>query len=118
MAAGVDGSLSPGWRSLAPFLAAPCLTPTRLTPDPLTDLLYRLQDGRQRATYGAVAAVVGAVPMFVMSGRPRDPLHSWVVNAQTGRPTRYADDQVHADLQAHDRILRTEGELREWLDGP
>ena len=85
--------------------------------DPLTTLLYRLQGGRQRATYGAVAAVVGAAPRSVMRGRPRDPLHSWVVNAQTGLPTHYADDQVHADLLAHDRVLATEDELRAWLAG-
>ena len=85
--------------------------------DPLTALLHRLQDGRQRATYGAVAGVLGAVPMFVMTARPRNRLHSWVVNAATGRPTRYEPDDVHPELEATDRVLRTEDELRAWLAG-
>ena len=85
--------------------------------DPLTDLLHRLQHGRQRATYGAVAGVLNAVPMYVMSGRPRNALHSWVVNAQTGLPSKYGPDETHADLLAHDRVLRTADELRAWLAG-
>ena len=88
-----------------------------MSDDPLTDLLHRLQDGRQRATYGAVAGVLNAVPMFVMSGRPRNRLHSWVVNAQTGQPTRYEADDVHPDLLAHERVLTSEDELRAWLEG-
>ena len=83
--------------------------------DPLTTLLYRLQDGRQRATYGAVAGMLGAVPLYVMSGRPRNPLHSWVVSAKTGQPSKYEPDQIHADLLAHDRVLTTADELRDWL---
>ncbi len=89
-----------------------------MSDDPLTDLLHRLQDGRQRATYGAVAGALNAVPMFVMSGRPRNRLRSWVVNAQTGQPTRYEPDDIHPDLLAHDRVLTTEDELRAWLEGP
>ncbi|WP_420454955.1 hypothetical protein [Rubrivirga sp.] len=84
--------------------------------DDLTPLLYRLQDLRQRATYGAVAGVVGASPRSVMRGRPRDPLHSWVVNAQTGRPTHYAEHDVHQDLLATDHVVRDADELRALLD--
>ncbi len=83
--------------------------------DELTALLHRLQDGRQRATYGAVARVMGAVPLYVMSGRPRNPLHSWVVSATTGLPSKYAPDEMHADLLARDRVLASGDELRDWL---
>lgn len=86
-----------------------------LADDPLTTLLHRLQDGRQRATYGAVAGVLGAVPMFVMSGRPRNALHSWVVNARTGQPSKYEPDEIHAELETHDGVLTSEDELRDWL---
>ena len=94
--------------------------PAPLSPeDPLTDLLHRLQDARQRATYGAVAGVLGAVPLYVMSGRPRNPLHSWVVSAKTGLPSKYAPDEQHADLLARDRVVSTADDLRAWLDaGP
>ena len=86
-------------------------------PDALTAILVRLQDARQRATYGAVAGVLNAVPLYVMSGRPRNPLHSWVVSAKTGLPSKYAPDEQHADLLAHDRVLSSADDLRAWLDG-
>ena len=85
-------------------------------PDALTALLYRLQDLGQRATYGAVAGVVGGHPRSLMRGRPRDPLHSWVVNAQTGRPTHYRDDEMHAALFANDHVIADAAELRRLLD--
>jgi len=84
--------------------------------DPLTKLLYQLQDGRQRASYGAAADLLNAVPMFLMRGRPRDPLHSWIVNASTGLPTGYSDDDAHSELLANDRVLISGDELRTWLD--
>ena len=86
-------------------------------PDDLTSILYRLQDGRQRATYGAVAGVMNAVPLYVMSGRPRNPLHSWVVSAKTHQPSKYQPDEVHPELETRDRVLTTEDELRDWLAG-
>ena len=84
--------------------------------DPLTPLLYRLQDLRQRATYGAVAGVLDRPAWFLMKGRPRDPLHSWVVNARTGRPTGYAEDAVHPDLLARDHVVGSADALRALLD--
>ena len=84
--------------------------------DPLTTILYRLDAGRQRATYGAVADLLGGSPMFLMNGRPRNPLHSWVVNAQTKLPTRYGTDEMHPHLLKHDHVLTSAEELRAWLD--
>jgi hypothetical protein len=55
----------------------------------LESILELLQRHHQRATYGAVAAAVGRTPRNVMQGRPRDWLHSWVVNQNTGLPTEY-----------------------------
>ncbi|WP_412063522.1 hypothetical protein [Rubrivirga sp. IMCC45206] len=78
--------------------------------DSLTDILYALQESRQRATYGAVAGVLNAVPR-----RPKDPLHSWVVSAKNGRPSGYPVDAVHADLEAHEQILTTPEDLEAWL---
>ena len=88
-----------------------------MTPDdPLTDILYRLQDARQRATYGAVAGVLNAFPRSLMRGRDRDPLHSWIVSASDGLPTGYRDDQCHADLLANDRVIQSADDLAAWLD--
>lgn len=84
--------------------------------DPLTEILFALQDARQRATYGAVAGALGAVPYFLMSGRPRDPLHSWVVSKASGRPTHYPDDAVHPDLLVRDRVIDTASDLEAWLE--
>ena len=89
-----------------------------MSDDSLTPILYALQDARRRATYGAVAGAVGVPAMFVMRGRPRDPLHSWVVNARTGRPTGYTDDQTHADLLAHDAVIRDADAVRALVGRP
>ncbi|WP_412067954.1 hypothetical protein [Rubrivirga sp. IMCC43871] len=83
--------------------------------DSLTGILYALQKSRQRATYGAVAGVLNAVPRFVMRGRPKDPLHSWVVSAKNGRPSGYPDDAMHADLEAHEQVISTSEDLAAWL---
>ena len=89
-----------------------------MSDDPLTPILYALQERRQRATYGAVAEVVGLPALFLMRGRPRDPIHSWVVNARTGLPTGYTDDATHPDLLAHDRVVHDADALRALLDRP
>ncbi len=86
-------------------------------PDPLTDILVALDAARQRATYGAVARHLGVPAMFLMRNRPRDPLHSWVVNAQTGLPTGYPDDAVHLDLMKHERVLSAPEDVAALLRG-
>jgi len=44
----------------------------------LEDVLDVLDDDRQRATYGAVASVVGERPQSLMDDRPRCHRDSWV----------------------------------------
>ena len=78
-------------------------------------ILELLQRYHQRATYGAVAALVGSTPRNVMKGRPRDPLHSWVVNQGTGRPSDYPVAMIHPSLEERPKILSTEKELATWL---
>lgn len=86
--------------------------------DDLTHVLLTLERAKRRATYGAVAGHLGATPRFLMNGRPRDPLHSWVVSKATGHPTGYAEANSHADLFAHDRVIETPGELATLLGEP
>lgn len=78
-------------------------------------ILDNLNAGRQRATYGAVAAVVGASPRTLMSGRERDQRHSWVVNLKTGLPTDYADELLHPELKANPEIIKSGDGLIAWL---
>ena len=84
----------------------------QLTMDTILDALER---GQQRATYGAVAALLGKSPRTLMTGRDRDQRHSWVVSRKSGEPTGYAPDQVHPDLRERPEVFETKEELGRWL---
>jgi len=84
-----------------------------LTLDQVLDALDR---GHQRATYGAVAALLNQAPRALMSGRERDQRHSWVVSLRTGQPTGYNPEQIHADLMEHLEVLSTKEDLVRWLE--
>lgn len=86
-----------------------------MTPPRLDDILSALDQHQQRATYSAVAAFIGETPRQLMRGRPRAPSNSWIASKATGRPTGYADSDVHPQLGANERVLRTREELAEWL---
>ena len=81
----------------------------------LDQILDALNAQRQRATYGAVAAVIGAAPRTLMSGRDRDQRHSWVVSRKTGQPTGYEGDQIHPELLAVPHVIESRDELTQWL---
>ncbi|CAN5401257.1 hypothetical protein BH09GEM1_BH09GEM1_34620 [soil metagenome] len=81
----------------------------------LDQILDALNANRQRATYGAVAAVLGAAPRTLMSGRDRDQRHSWVVSRKTGQPTGYEPDQIHPELEVAPRVIESRDELDKWL---
>ena len=83
--------------------------------DDLTPILRELERAKTRATYGAIADHLSVTARFLMSNRPRDPLHSWVVSAQTGLPTGYGPDETHTDLLANERVLRTADDLAAFL---
>lgn len=88
-------------------------------PTPLDHILDLLTQHHQRATYSAIAAVVGTqTPRSVLSGRRRDWRHSWVVNAATGLPTGYHDLQRHPKLCERKTVLETGDALRDWLEDP
>jgi len=59
----------------------------------LDQILDALSRGRQRATYGAVAALLDRAPRTLMKGRERDRRHSWVVNSGNGQPTGYSPEK-------------------------
>lgn len=86
-----------------------------MTDTRMDQILDTLDGARQRATYGAVAAVVGRAPRTLMSGRERDQRHSWVVSSKNGQPSGYEADQMHPELMQSERVLETREELEQWL---
>jgi hypothetical protein len=84
----------------------------------LDDILDLLNRYHQRATYGAVGGIINRHPKFVMQDRPRNHLHSWVVNQDTGLPTRYSEDEMHPALLERTAILTSDTDLNFWLKNP
>ena len=81
----------------------------------IVDLLDR--HGR-RATYGAVAAVLGHSPRSLLRGRERGRRFSWIVNRETGMPTGYSEELIDPRLKESGPVIVTDGELRTWLENP
>ncbi len=72
----------------------------------------------QRATYGAVAGIVGGLAQSVMSGKPRGRRYSWIVSKATHLPTGYSTEEKHPALEERTLVLDTPNHLREWLMNP
>jgi hypothetical protein len=81
----------------------------------IVDLLDR--HGR-RATYGAVAAVLGHSPRSLLRGRERGRQFSWIVNRETGMPTGYPEELIDPRLKESGPVIVTDRELRTWLENP
>jgi len=90
-------------------------TSTDHTIDSILDQLDRFH---QRATYGAVAGVVGSSARSLMSGRQRNQRASWIVNRRDGKPSGYELGDTHPDIEERERIFATPDELRSWLAEP
>jgi alkylated DNA nucleotide flippase Atl1 len=75
-----------------------------------------LQAGTVRATYGAVAGLLGVPPVGVgaMLGEKRH-LASWVVSKSTGLPTGYLPTECHPMLTSKAHIIETVSELRNFM---
>lgn len=83
------------------------------TLDQVVDALNR---HRVRATYGAVAEIVGGIARGVMGRRPRSARYSWVVRQHDGLPSGYHPTQWAPGLLAHSRVIRTGAELRALME--
>ena len=81
----------------------------------MDQIIDALDREHQRATYGAVAALLGKAPRTLMKGRQRDVRHSWVVSRTSGVPTGYEPSQMHPQLLASERIIETREDLERWL---
>jgi hypothetical protein len=92
----------------------------------LDGIVHKLDAHKQRATYKAVAELVGVLPISLMSGRPKTPRYSWVAAATSGLesrrgvPTGYSVNQIHPDCdrqicEGDDNIIDSGDVLGEWL---
>ena len=81
----------------------------------MDQILDALDQRHQRATYGAVAAVLDRPPRTLMQGRDRDQRHSWVVSRRSGEPTGYQAAQIHPALHERPGVLNNKEELAQWL---
>ena len=86
----------------------------------LDDIVTKLNERKQRATYGAVAGIVGGLPRGLMAGRQRNHKYSWVVAKQGSRPTGYTNEQIHPDCLRQirdglDNVIEDSARLRRWL---
>ena len=82
----------------------------------VSTILDYLNKVKTRCTYGAVAEVLGVSSRSVgpLLGEHR-PEASWVVNAKTGDPTDYQEDEKHPELYRTSRIIKAAEVLRRNL---
>jgi hypothetical protein len=83
------------------------------TVDPSLNLYVDfLARNKTRATYAAVAGAIG-VPPQSLGGLLGDKTHraSWVVSAQTGEPTGYAEHEKDPQLREKAEVIKTSDEL-------
>ena len=78
----------------------------------IDEIVQFLNDEQVRATYGAVAEVLGVVPrsMRVLLGERR-PEASWIVNATDGLPTGYRPDEMHHALFSRGDVISSGAQL-------
>jgi len=93
----------------------------------LDGIVAQLDQKKQRATYGAVAEVVGVLPRGLMSRRTKSFRYSWIVAATTsqgsrrGWPTGYTKNQIHPDCYRQiceriENIIENGADLKRWLN--
>jgi hypothetical protein len=86
-----------------------------MTTHDLDGIIAALDHHQQRATYSAVAALVGRSPRLLMHGKQREQRNSWIVSKSTGKPTGYADAELHPQLTTNEVVLSDRDELARWL---
>jgi hypothetical protein len=75
-----------------------------------------LNKHHQRATYGAIAGLLGKSAQSLMKPYPQQRLYSWVVNKRTKQPTGYPPHMKHPHLEECKTVLDTTEKLRKWLN--
>jgi hypothetical protein len=104
----------------------PTSTPHRRTGDTTSSAIYTLEDvvrflneQKIRATYGAVAEVVGGIAQGIGARLDRlyakNPQASWVVNAESGLPTGYNLRERHPSLLISTDVITNGGQLQKRM---
>jgi hypothetical protein len=87
----------------------------------LPEIIRFLNHEQVRATYGAVAKVLGIIPRTMGSKLgPRCVEASWIVSTATGLPIDYGEDEMHPALLKKIDVITTGPELTKrmsaWKD--
>jgi len=82
----------------------------------LDQVLDILQHHRQRATFGAVAEVLGREPRNLFDGYPRTPRTAWVVSKGTGQPTGYKQSELPPGFFTNAHVITNKEELIRWIE--
>ena len=80
------------------------------------EVLACLNQRRTRATHGAVAGLLGIPPENLerILGARR-PAASWIVSANTHRPTGYENKEIHPDLTRNSTVIESAEELKKFI---
>lgn len=81
----------------------------------LDEIVDRLDKHRQRATYGAVAALLDRPARWLMQGREPSRRYSWVVSKGSHEPTNYTSEQMHPELKRRQIVIEDAGSLQDGL---
>jgi hypothetical protein len=82
----------------------------------LDEIITFLNNSRVRATYGAVAEILGVVPRSMGARLGSHHVEaSWIVSAATGLPTGYSPTEIHPELRTSSPLIRTGDDLRERM---
>lgn len=97
-----------------PARPEPKAEPQKVTLDHILEVLER---HKQRATFGAVAALLDRDPRSLFSGYTRTPRTAWIVSKSTGLPTGTKEADYPPGLLQNKQIIETADELQVWLRG-
>ena len=80
------------------------------------EVLACLNRRKTRATYGAVAGLLGIPIQNVgrILGAKR-PAASWVVSSTNHRPTGYSNEDIHPDLTQNNAVIESAEELKRFI---
>ncbi len=92
-------------------------TPVTISEQMLGEVLATLGTYKLRATYGAVAGLLGCTARSLgRSLGERRKETSWIVSARTELPEGYADAQLHPQLTVNEHVVRRSEELGRLVD--
>ena len=84
----------------------------------LSEIIQFLNHQQVRATYGAVAEVLGVIARSMgarLGGAAHNREASWVVSKETELPTDYAEHEMHPALRRNSEIITSGLELMKRL---